>query len=91
MGAAQAPALEAGSTPAISGTIAVGHALTLSIGTWTGNPTISYGIIWEDCGATGASCADIAGANVPSFTPTSAQGGHELRAAVVATNSVGST
>ena len=33
--------------PAITGTVTVGQTLTASSGTWTGNPTPTYGYQWK--------------------------------------------
>lgn len=75
--------------PTVSGTDQAGSVLTASPGTWTGSPTFRYQ--WRRCDASGASCADVAGATATTFTLTSADVGATLRVAVTATNPFGST
>lgn len=75
--------------PTVSGTPQIGSTLTVSNGTWTG--TVSFGYQWLRCDQTGGSCAAISGATKSSYTLTSADVGHSLRARVTATNNNGST
>ncbi len=60
-----------------------GQALTADAGAWTATPT-SVTYQWERCNANGRICAPIAGATSASYTPTSADSGHELVALVAA-------
>lgn len=53
--------------PSVSGMLVVGSTLTADPGTWTGDAPITYGFQWQKCDSTGASCADIAGANVQAY------------------------
>ena len=76
--------------PALSGTVTEGQALSASNGTWTGSPT-SFSYKWEDCDASGANCAAIAGATAASYTLTAGDVGHTVRVVVTAANEGGST
>jgi hypothetical protein len=77
--------------PTITGDIgAVGNKLTVSNGTWHGNPT-SFARQWYRCTADGASCDAIDGATGTTYTIASADAGHALFAGVTATNAAGST
>jgi hypothetical protein len=67
-----------------------GTSLSVSNGTWSGYPTPTYSYQWEDCESSGASCTTIAGANSSSYTPTSADVAHTLKAVLSATNATGS-
>jgi hypothetical protein len=87
-GASTAPLSSA--PPTISGTATVGQTLTASPGTWTGTTPMSYAYQWQQCGATGANCAPIAGATSASYAIGSAVGGGTVRVSVTASNSVGS-
>jgi len=77
--------------PVISGSPQIGQTLTVSTGTWTGPGTITYAFQWLRCDQTGGSCTAITGATQKSYTLTSADAGHSLRAKVTATNDNGST
>jgi len=86
------PAAPANSAmPTISGSPQIGQTLTVSTGTWNGPGTITYSFAWLRCDATGGSCTAISGATQKSYTLTSADVGHSLRAKVTATNDNGST
>jgi hypothetical protein len=85
---AQTAAAPVNSTlPTVSGTAKVGQTLTVSNGTWSGSPT-SYSYQWQRC-TSSTSCTDITGATNKTYTVTSADSGHTLRAAVTATNADG--
>jgi hypothetical protein len=73
------------SQPVVSGTPAVSHTLTSTVGSWNGAPT-GYSYQWQRCSASGTGCANIAGATSSSYTLTTADGGMSLRATVSATN-----
>jgi hypothetical protein len=90
-GAATAPASPPANSlaPTVSGTPQEGRTLTASNGNWTGTQPIAYGYQWRRCDASGANCADIAGATGASYTATSADVGRTLLVAVTATNSAG--
>ena len=76
--------------PTISGTARDGQTLTAANGTWTGTPTITFTRQWRRCDASGAGCADIAGATGTTYTLTPADVGSTMRVVVTATNSAGS-
>jgi large repetitive protein len=71
--------------PAISGTPQQGQTLSVSNGTWTGNPT-SFSYAWEDCDGSGANCTTITGATSSSYTPMAADVGGTIVAQVTAKN-----
>ena len=76
--------------PSISGTAQQGVALSGSAGTWTGVPTPTLTLQWEDCDSTGNGCAAVASnGNSLGYTPTSADVGHTLVLSVTASNSAG--
>jgi hypothetical protein len=60
--------------PVVTGTAAVNHALTTSVGSWNGSPT-GYTYQWQRCSSTGTGCANIPGATAPTYTATTADGG----------------
>jgi hypothetical protein len=76
--------------PSISGAARDGSTLTTSNGRWTNKPT-SFTYEWLRCGSGGANCAGINGANSKTYTLTTDDVGHTIRAEVSATNSSGST
>ena len=47
--------------PTITGTAQVGETLTAQNGTWSNSPT-AFQYQWQRCNASGAACANIAGA-----------------------------
>jgi hypothetical protein len=76
--------------PTISGTIALGQALSSTTGSWSGNPT-SYAYQWQDCDGSGKGCSNIGGATSSGYTLRESDAGHKLRVVVTATNSGGMT
>lgn len=71
--------------------VAVGDALGVSTGSWTGYPTpFTYSYKWLRCNAAGEGCTAIAGANGATYTPAAADLGHTIRVEVTAVNSAGS-
>jgi PKD repeat protein len=74
--------------PSVSGTTTVGSTLTAADGTWSGSPAFTRQ--WQQCDASGGSCADIAGATGATYTVVSADAGHTIRLKVTGTNSAGS-
>jgi predicted actin-binding protein len=75
--------------PTITGTPQDGETLSVSSGTWSGTPTISYSYQWRRCDADGSNCADIAGATGATYDLTSTDVGKRIRAEVTATNAGG--
>ena len=75
--------------PAITGTPQQGQTLTTSNGTWNNSPT-SYAYQWQDCDSSGSNCTNVSGATSSSYTLTSGDVGHTIRAVVTASNSAGS-
>ena len=76
--------------PTISGTPEEGQTLSASEGSWTNSPT-SYAYQWQDCNASGASCADIAGATGSTHALAAGEVGDTVRVVVTASNATGST
>lgn len=82
--------------PAITGSAAIGSELTSSAGTWSGSPAPTLTYSWYRClnavttAATTApaGCAVIAGASAATYTPTTADAGRFLAAAVTGTNTI---
>lgn len=80
------------SPPAISGTAVAGQKLATTNGTWSSPTTISaWTYRWARCDAQGANCLEIPGAGSNSYSLTTNDVGHTLRAYVWATNAVGTT
>ena len=71
--------------PAITGTLRVGVAQTVSNGTWSGSPTFAYK--WQTS-ADGIAWADISGATSATYTPTYTIANLRLRSVVSAGNAV---
>ena len=75
--------------PVIGGTAQQGQTLSTTNGSWTNSPT-SYGYQWQDCNTSGASCTNIQDATGHTYTLSSGDVGHRVRAVVTATNGGGS-
>jgi len=75
--------------PTISGTPAVGQALTAANGTWSNAPT-SYAYQWLRCNGGGNSCVSVANGTLKTYTLVGADAGHTMRVRVTATNADGS-
>ena len=76
--------------PAISGTAEQGQLLSVSTGTWSGTPPLSYTYKWEACDSSDKECETIAGATSSSYRIIGSQVGGTLRAVVTAENAGGS-
>jgi hypothetical protein len=76
--------------PALSGKAEDGQVLTVSTGTWTGTPPLSYAYQWEACNSSGAECASIPGGTASTYRVITSQIGGTLRATVTASNAGGS-
>ena len=75
-------------SPVVSGTDAVGHQLSTTNGTWTDSPA-SFQYQWLRCSSTGSNCVDITNATSSQYTLVVADGGHEIRSGVLASNGAG--
>jgi hypothetical protein len=79
------------SIPTISGSVRRGETLTAHPGAWDGTAPTNFGYRWSRCASTQASsCTPIAGATNSTYSVASADVGHTLQLAVVATNHGGS-
>ena len=76
-------------SPTVSGTLAVGSALTASNGTWTGTAPITFTYQWKRCDSFGLACVSIPGATGLTYTVVDADGGSTLLVAVTAQNAGG--
>jgi hypothetical protein len=77
--------------PSISGTAKVGSTLQANRGQWAGEKPITYTYVWLRCNDKGDNCAEIQGANDPSYEVRDADAGKTIRVRVVARNDRGST
>ena len=83
--------------PAVSGAggkFTIGAAVTATTGTWTGDnsPAMTFAYQWQRCATTNpATCADIPGRTLSTYTPVAGDGNKFLRIKVTATNEYGST
>jgi hypothetical protein len=75
--------------PVASGTPAVGQAVSVSSGTWSGATPLEYSYRWQRCTGT-AGCSAIGGARTQTYAVQSADVGASLRAVVRVGNSHGS-
>ncbi len=71
--------------PVASGTGTVGQVLSVTDGTWTGTPVISFTYQWQRDGV------DIGGATANTYLLVTADGGKSVRCVVTGTNGVGSS
>ncbi|HET6864635.1 MAG TPA: Ig-like domain repeat protein [Solirubrobacteraceae bacterium] len=74
--------------PVITGTAQEGQTLSVSNGTWSGNPT-GFSYVWEDCDGSGNNCNAITGANSSTYTLQSSDVGSTIVASVTASNPSG--
>lgn len=72
--------------PVASGTPTVGQVLSVTNGTWTGNPDPTYTYQWQR----GPTPTDIAGATAATYTLVVADADATVRCMVTATNTAGS-
>jgi serine protease AprX len=77
--------------PAIAGTTREGSTLSADPGSWSSVAPDTYSYQWQRCDATGAQCADVAGATTSSYTALAADVGGTLRVVVGATNAGGTS
>ena len=74
--------------PTITGNARVGETLTAQNGTWSNNPT-AFQYQWQRCNASGAGCANIAGATQKTYLVTPADSGRTMRVRVTGINAEG--
>ena len=77
--------------PTISGNTQEGSTLTVSPGSWSGNPAPSFSYQWQRCVGTGGGCANINGATATTYTLTHDDVAHTVLAIVTAKNSNGTS
>jgi hypothetical protein len=76
--------------PTVAGKLEEGQTVTVNAGSWRSESTPSFRYAWLRCDAKGAGCAAIPSQSAASYTLTSADVGHTLRAQVTASNPSGS-
>ncbi len=76
--------------PSIEGSTSSGSTLTAQPGLWFGEEPLSYSYQWEECNASGESCAGISGATSQTYVLGSGEVGSTVRVSVTAKNSQGS-
>ena len=76
--------------PSVDGDDDLNELNVTDVGVWSGLPS-SYAYQWELCDASGANCADIAGATASTYTPGAEAYGQTIRVRVTATNGIGSS
>jgi hypothetical protein len=64
---------------------------SVSPGTWSGTPTITFSYQWMRCNIGGGHCVDIAGAATQGYVLQTADVFHSVQVRVTATNTGGST
>jgi hypothetical protein len=77
--------------PTVSGHAEPGQMLSVSTGTWTGTPPLTYEYQWERCNAEGEECVAILGAEGSSYEFTLADVGSSLRVVVSVSNEAGTS
>jgi Tol biopolymer transport system component len=75
--------------PALEGVAKVGKTLSATTGSWAGVGPITYAYAWQRCEA--GECSDIEGATASTYTLTSEDVLHAVRAVVTAENASGET
>jgi thermitase len=85
-----APVIVTSTGAPLPGSPQPGQAIGASGGNWSGAPAIGLSFRWQRCDSLGAGCSAITGATSQTYTPTMSDSGYTLRAAVTATNSLGS-
>src|SRR6478752_9552521 len=66
--------------PAVTGQATVGATLAAAVGSWSGS-SISYGIAWQRCDASGTTCVPF-GVSTSTYVVQAADAGARLRVAV---------
>ncbi|HTW42954.1 MAG TPA: LamG-like jellyroll fold domain-containing protein [Solirubrobacteraceae bacterium] len=78
------------SLPVVTGATVAGLTLGASEGAWSGEP-VRYEYQWQRCSATGAQCAEIAGASSATYSLTNQDVGATLEVVVTAFGPGGAT
>ncbi len=89
-GSVQAAAPGAQTPPVVSGTTRDGETLSATTGTFDGTGPFTYEYRWRRCEEDGFGCVTIPGATSSTYELMDADVGHTIRAAVTATNGLGS-
>jgi hypothetical protein len=76
------------SPPTVTGTATVGQTLTEQHGSWTDQPS-SFTVGWERCDSSGGNCGLVDTSMTQTYTLTTADIGHTIRAIEAATNANG--
>jgi hypothetical protein len=76
--------------PTVSGLAMEDEVLTARGGTWTGQAPLTKTWQWQRCNASGAGCADVAGATASTYKLTAVDVGSKLRVVEIVANSGGS-
>ncbi len=79
-------------TPQILGGNTVDSPLSLTAGTWNGSTPITFAYSWRRCNPVGdlATCVQIPGATLSTYTPTTQDIGFSIRVWITGTNVAGS-
>ena len=77
--------------PDPTGTAQDGQTLTVGNGTWTGTAPITYTYAWQRCTPGSGSCTFITGATTNTYVLVTADVGFQMRAEVIAANSIGNS
>lgn len=76
--------------PTVTGFAIDGYSVSAKVGVWESGDVPTFTYQWRRCDASGASCADLAGATAATYACVTADVGSTLRCAVTATNPFGS-
>jgi acid phosphatase type 7 len=77
--------------PIVTGTPAETQSLSVTDGTWSGTPPLTYQYQWVRCPTTGIPCVPIGGATTATYTLGQTDVGATIRASVTASNQANST
>ena len=75
--------------PQITGSGIVGQELSVSPGTWTGNPAPTFTYVWQAAPTASGPWQSISGATATTYTPLPEQAGQFLRVRVLASSPAG--
>ena len=77
--------------PNPTGTAQEGQTVTVDNGSWNGTTPITFTYAWQRCTPGTGSCSFITGATTAAYVIVTADVGFQLRAEVIATNSIGTS